>query len=278
MRHLNGAKFGSAPDQFRAKTAMVGVCSTFAFATETTVEELKNCSKNENTAKSTGFWLSFWKNWCVGKEITDEIENYEPAELNTLLEHFYAEVKNKQGEDYEPESLKVMIASLDRHFKNKGYSLSIVYVHDRKFSSSKQLLEGKAKQLRLAGRVKRPTKLDKYQSRKKKFSERVEKWEVITPKSLFQTMWWLLTQHIRLCGRQEHHGMRLEDFRIMNGDDGLEFVEFAEGPTKTRLGGLSAQPKQFQPKMFHTGEGKCPVTLRLIASTRERTRAKHVFM
>ena len=40
MRHLNGAKFGSAPDQFRAKTAMVGVCSTFAFATETTVEEL----------------------------------------------------------------------------------------------------------------------------------------------------------------------------------------------------------------------------------------------
>ena len=42
-------------------------------------------------------------------------------------------------------------------------------------------------------------------------------------------------------------------------------------------GGLSAQPKQFQPKMFHTGEGKCPVTLLLIASTRERTRAKHVF-
>ena len=94
MRHLNGAKFGSAPDQFRAKTAMVGVCSTFAFATETTVEELKNCSKNENTAKSTGFWLSVWKNWCVDKEITDEIENYEPAELNTLLEHFYAEVNN----------------------------------------------------------------------------------------------------------------------------------------------------------------------------------------
>ena len=30
IRHLNGAKFGSAPGQFRAKTAMVGVCSTFA--------------------------------------------------------------------------------------------------------------------------------------------------------------------------------------------------------------------------------------------------------
>ena len=135
---------------------MAGVCSRFAFATATTIEELKNCSKNENTAKSTDFWLSVWKKWCLEKKITDEIENYEPAELNTLLEHFYAEVKNKQGEDYEPESLKVMMASLDRHLKNKGYTLSIV--RGREFSSSKQILEGKAKQLRLAGSGKRPNK------------------------------------------------------------------------------------------------------------------------
>ena len=50
----------------------------------------------------------------------------------------------------------MIIASLDRHFKNKDYSLSIV--RDREFSSSKQVLDGKAKQLRLAGRGKRPNK------------------------------------------------------------------------------------------------------------------------
>ena len=75
MRHLNGAKLGSAPDQFGAKPAMVGDCSTFAFATETTVEELKNYSKSENTAKSIGFWLSVWKTLCVDKDVTEEIEN-----------------------------------------------------------------------------------------------------------------------------------------------------------------------------------------------------------
>ena len=159
MRHLIGAKFGSAPDQFRAKTAMDGVCSTFAFATETTVEELKNCSKNENSAKSTGYWLSVWRNWCVDKEITDETENNEPAdkwaELNTLLEHFYAEVNNTKGEDYKPENLKVMMALIDRHFTNKGCTLSIV--RDREFSSSKAVLEDKAKQFPLAGRGKRPS-------------------------------------------------------------------------------------------------------------------------
>ena len=55
--------------------------------------------------------------------------------------------------------------------------------------------------------------------------------------------------------------MRLEDFRIVKGDDGLEFVEFAEGPTKTRPGGLNAKPRQFEPKMFQTGGERCPVAL-----------------
>ena len=55
--------------------------------------------------------------------------------------------------------------------------------------------------------------------------------------------------------------MRLDDFRIMKGDDGLEFVEFAEGPTKTRPGGLNAKPRQFQPKMFQTSGERCSVAL-----------------
>ena len=59
-----------------------------------------------------------------------------------------------------------MMASLDRHLKNKGCTLSIV--RDREFGSSKEVLEDKAKELRLAGRGKRP-KLGKYQRRKKKF-------------------------------------------------------------------------------------------------------------
>ena len=148
VRHLNGAKFGSALDQFPAKTAMAGVCSRFAFATTTTIEELRNCSKNKNTAKSTDFWLSVWKKWCLEKKITDEIENYEPAELNTLLKHFYAEVKNKQVTEN--------LVSPNRCWKAKQNSFAWLAV------------------------VSAQTKLDKYQRRKKKFSGRAENSEVIT--------------------------------------------------------------------------------------------------
>lgn len=37
--------------------------------------------------------------------------SFEPAELNSLLVDFYAEVNNQKGEDYEPESLEVMMES-----------------------------------------------------------------------------------------------------------------------------------------------------------------------
>ena len=113
----------------------------------------------------------------------------------------------------------------------------------------------------LAGRGKRPNKARQLSEEEEEILWKSEKLGGKTPESLIHTMWWLLTQQFGLRGRREHHGMRLEDFRIMKGDDGLEFVEFAEGPTKTRPGGLNAKPRQFQPKMFQTGGERCLVAL-----------------
>ena len=76
---------------------MAGVLSRFSFATATTIQQLKNSSDSENAVKSTTFWLSVWKKWCLEKGIAKEIENYEPTQLNTLLERFYAEIKSKHG-------------------------------------------------------------------------------------------------------------------------------------------------------------------------------------
>ena len=76
---------------------MIGVLWKSSFATATSVHQLKNSSNNENTVKSTASWLSVWKKWCLEKGIAKEIENYEPTQLNTLLERSNAEIKNKHG-------------------------------------------------------------------------------------------------------------------------------------------------------------------------------------
>ena len=85
---------------------MAGVQSRFSLATENTIEELKNSSKNANTTKSTTFWFNVLTKWCRERQFSEKIEEYEPADLNNLLEQFYAEVKNKHGEDYESAASK----------------------------------------------------------------------------------------------------------------------------------------------------------------------------
>lgn len=134
--------------------------------------------------KSTEVWLSVWKKWFLKQEI----EKYEPAELNLFLERAYAEVRNKQ--DYEPKSFKVMVLSLDRYLKNKGYSLS------RELISAKQVLHMKVKQLRLAGRGKRLNKARQLSEGKKRNSLEAtsEKLGGKSTEPLIHIMRWLLTQ------------------------------------------------------------------------------------
>jgi len=40
---------------------------------------------------------------------------YNPQELNSMLERFCAELKKTNGKDYEPDSLRVMLAGIDRY-------------------------------------------------------------------------------------------------------------------------------------------------------------------
>ena len=64
---------------------------------------------------------------------------------------FFGEVRKSDGEDYEPDSLRVMLSGLDRHLKDKEKQFSIA--RDREFVKS--VLEGKARELRQQGHGKR---------------------------------------------------------------------------------------------------------------------------
>ena len=79
-----------------------------------------------------------------------------PEELDKVLSKFYAEVKKKDGDDYEPESLKIMQSAIERYLKEKNYPLSIV--RSREFHSSQEILNAKAISLRQQGKGKRPNK------------------------------------------------------------------------------------------------------------------------
>ena len=171
----------------------------------------------------------------------------------------FTELRTKDGLEYEPESLRIMLAALDRHLKeqNYGYSLS----KDRQFHQSKLVLEGKAKLLRQEGKRKRPNAAKALSSTEEDMLWESEKLGDHSPRVLSQTMWWILTQHFGLRGRQEHHSMTVEEFTFHKDDNGVEYITFNENPTKTRQGGLKVKRRPVLPKMFATGGLRCPVRL-----------------
>ena len=173
---------------------------------------------------------------------------------------FYVEVRKERGKDYELDSLRVMQAALERHIQSKLYPKSII--KDREFLSSRKVLEGKARKLREEERGKRPNRSKSLTNEEEETLSKSGQLGSGNPQALINTMWWLLTQHFGLRGRQEHHNMKVEDFCLQWDNDGIEYFTFAEGPTKTRQGGLKVKPRLVTPKMFATGnEERCPVML-----------------
>lgn len=64
-----------------------------------------------------------------------------------------------------------------------------------------------------------------------------------------------LTEQLGIRGRQEHYDAYMEDLVIRQQGDGTEVVEFREGPTKTRSGGLSIRQRT-TPKVMYSTDGR----------------------
>ena len=79
------------------------------------LQQFKENAEKWNTKKST-------KTWAEEKGYSPDIASHESKELDEKLQKFFAEVRRKDGSDYESDSLRVMIASLDRHLKEAGSS------------------------------------------------------------------------------------------------------------------------------------------------------------
>ena len=83
--------------------------SRFASYNEDDLEKLEEQAKNKNTKKSTQTRLNVWRSWAVQRQFNTKLEEYSAEELDNVLQRFYAEIRNKRGEQYEPESLKFVM-------------------------------------------------------------------------------------------------------------------------------------------------------------------------
>ena len=65
------------------------------------------------------------------------------------MQFFFAEIRKNDGSEYEPDSLRTMLSSLDRWLREKGQNHSII--KDKAFEGCRRVLNGKAITLRERG-------------------------------------------------------------------------------------------------------------------------------
>jgi hypothetical protein len=135
-----------------------------------------------------------------------------PEKLDKLLSKFYAEVKKRDGTDYEPDSLRIMQSAIERYLKENGYKTSIL--RDREFRNSQEVLNAKAINLRREGMGKRPNKAqplapEEESSLWNKGQLGEHNGRVITNVNFKN-----LTEQLGLRGRQEYYESYVEDFLI----------------------------------------------------------------
>ena len=72
-----------------------------------------------------------------------------PEELDRYLAEFIRSVRRKDGGEYEPSSLRSLMASIEQHLKKNNYLASVF--SDRQFELTQRCLQSKQKELKKAG-------------------------------------------------------------------------------------------------------------------------------
>jgi len=172
---------------------------------EEELASLRGKNQNQNTSKSTKTCLNVFNEWKVQRNEARKLEDIPCHELNAILCRFFAEIRKKDGHEYEPESLAVMQCSLDRHLNNCGRNYSIL--RDREFANSRQQLEAKARELQAHGYGKRKNASHALSEAHEEFL-----WISRHPgkhfsQALVKVNFKNVTEHFGLRGRQEHYSM-----------------------------------------------------------------------
>ena len=112
-----GAKTGKPPFIFKMSERFVDVGSVDNFIAE---------QENKATLQKTQRDVKLLQTFLGTRNELRKVEEIPALELNEYICEFIISVRTKDGKDYEPSSLRSLLASFERHLKKNSYSASIM--------------------------------------------------------------------------------------------------------------------------------------------------------
>ncbi|XP_076070355.1 uncharacterized protein KIAA1958-like [Mytilus galloprovincialis] len=234
--------------------------SRFRSVSNEDTDEFLRKNVNKNTDYKTRSDVKTFYTWAQQVGEFRELQMIPFKELDAILARFYLGVRNKEGQEYEPDTLTGFQNSIERHLKNNKVVVDLKRNDD--FSHSRKVLEAKRKQLKQEGKGNKRNRAEPIDTQEIQNLYDKQLLGSANPTSLLNTVWLKNGVFFGFRGRQEHASLLLGDLTMKQDSNGKEYVEFNERTTKTRTGAKSSDYRAVAPKMFEQKENpNCPIKM-----------------
>ena len=102
-------------------------------------------NEKTNTARKTSQDIALFMTFLTERKLNDP-EELTPLQLDASLRQFINSVRKQDGSDYEPSSLRYMVASIERCLKKKSYGFSVI--NSIEFAGTREVLKAKQEALK----------------------------------------------------------------------------------------------------------------------------------
>ena len=130
----------------------------FVVVSDDDVNAFSEQQENENTKKKTLYDLKIFREFLETCDEKREIENVTPVELQAIIKKFVLAVRRKNGDEYEPSSIRAFLQSIDPCLRKNNCGFSVL--NDKEFHEVQDILKKKQKQLKSIGKGNRPNAAD----------------------------------------------------------------------------------------------------------------------
>ena len=180
-------------------------------------------------------WLTVWRVRLDGIKVLKDVNTFTKSDLDFCLQHFYCDVRKKDGQKYPPVTLKE-IASMIQFDFNRSLNWSISLFLDKEFEMSRKVLDAEMRCMAREGLVKPKKKAAV-------ISQNIEE-EIWTngsfgqsnPKQLITTLIYQLGLHLSLRASQEHYDLQFgKELQLtMKNEEQGEYLEYIERVSKNK--------------------------------------------
>ena len=156
-------------------------------------------------------------------------------ELQEIIKKFVLAVRKKNGEEYEPSSIRAFIQSIDRHLRKTNYGFSVL--NDKEFHEVQDILKKKQKQLKSVGKGNRLNAADPLSDEDIATFYSRGVLGIHSPRALLSTLWMNNCTFFGMRPGKEQRDLCWADLQLKTDSEGNRFIEFnKERQTKTRTG------------------------------------------